>query len=151
MLMVASLSPSRTVSELLPWYPHIKMAHISLVAASGMLFAWRGAMVLAGHAWVMGQRWRVVSYVIDTGLLVAGVTLWATLSLNLLMQHWLAAKLWLLLVYVVLGSMALKRARSPVVRQTCFVAALAVYGFMASVAYIHDPLGLLLPWVSHGG
>ncbi len=148
--MVASLFPSRTVPELLPWYPQIKMAHISLVVASGMLFAWRGAMVLAGRAWVMGRHWRVFSYVIDTGLLAAGATLWTTLSLNPLMQHRLAAKLWFLLVYVVLGSMALKRARTPVVRQTCFVAALAVYGFMASVAYMHDPLGLLLPWVSHG-
>jgi len=91
------------------------------------------------------------SYVIDTGLLAAGATLWATLSLNPLMHLWLGAKLCLLLVYVVLGSMALKRVRTRVVQQTCLVAALAVYGFMASVAYMHDPLGLLLPWVSHGG
>ena len=78
------------------------------------------------------------SYVIDTGLLAAGATLWATLSLNPLMHLWLGAKLCLLLVYVALGSMALKRARTPVVRQTCFVAALTIYGFMASVAYVHD-------------
>ncbi len=94
-------------------------------------------MVLAGRTWVMGRHWRMFSYVIDTGLLAAGATLWATLSLNPLMHLWLGAKLCLLLVYVALGSMALKRARTPVVRQTCFVAALAVYGFMASVAYVH--------------
>ena len=79
MSMVASLFPSRTVPELLPWYPQIKMAHISLVVASGM-FAWRGAMVPAGRTWVMGRHWRMFSYVIDTDLLAAGATLGHTLT-----------------------------------------------------------------------
>ena len=56
---------------------------------------------------------------------------------------WLGTKLLLLLLYIVLGSLALKRAPRPGQRAVFFVAALAVYGFMASVAVAHHPLGLL--------
>jgi uncharacterized membrane protein SirB2 len=52
----------------------------------------------------------------------------------------------LLVVYVVLGSFALKRARSRRTRLYCYLAALAVYLFIASVARTHHPLGAVL-WV----
>jgi len=49
----------------------------------------------------------------------------------------------LLVVYIVLGSLALKRGRTPRVRALAFVAACTVYVFMASVARGHHPLGAL--------
>jgi uncharacterized membrane protein SirB2 len=54
---------------------------------------------------------------------------------------WLTVKLVLLVVYVVLGSFALKRGRSLKARWLCFIAALCVYAFMLSVARSHQPLG----------
>jgi uncharacterized membrane protein SirB2 len=48
----------------------------------------------------------------------------------------------LLLAYVVLGSLALKRGRSRGTRLACYLAALAVYLFIASVARTHDPRGI---------
>ncbi len=59
-------------------------------------------------------------------------------------QSWLTAKVVLLVVYVVLGSLALKRARSPRVRAICFAAALAVFLAIVSIARAHHPLGALL-------
>jgi uncharacterized membrane protein SirB2 len=61
------------------WYPELKATHISLVLISGLLFALRGALVLAGRSWAMARPWRLLSYGIDTLLLAAGVTLWAVL------------------------------------------------------------------------
>ena len=55
----------------------------------------------------------------------------------------LAVKLTLLVLYVALGSFALKRGRSRGTRALCFVAALTVYAFMYSVARTHQPLGWL--------
>jgi uncharacterized membrane protein SirB2 len=57
---------------------------------------------------------------------------------------WLGAKLVLLVLYIVLGSLALKRAsdsggRAPV---PATPGALMVYLFMVSVALSHQPLGL---------
>lgn len=127
----------------LSWYPEFKHFHITLVAASGLLFAVRGVAVLAGQGWAMRKPWRWLSYGIDTLLLGAGVTLWVTLAINPVHNPWLATKLTLLVVYIVLGSLALKRAPTPAAQRLSFVAALAVYGFMVSVAWAHHPLGVL--------
>jgi uncharacterized membrane protein SirB2 len=127
------------------WYPQIRLVHMGLVAGSGLLFAVRGAAVLAGQGWAMRRPWRWLSYCIDTLLLCAGVTLWAILSLNPVDSPWLGTKLLLLVLYVVLGSLALKRARSPLSRRMSLAAALGVYLFMASVAVAHHPLGILHP------
>jgi uncharacterized membrane protein SirB2 len=104
----------------------------------------RGAAVLAGQRWAMQPPWRRLSYAIDTLLLGAGVTLWALLSLNPVHSPWLGIKLLLLVLYIVLGSLALKRGRTPLVRRWSYVAALATYLFMATVALKHHPLGLFL-------
>lgn len=125
------------------WYGPIKSAHVGLVVASGGLFAVRGALVLAGRQGAMARPWRMLSYGIDTLLLCAGVALWALLSLNPVSSPWLVAKLFLLATYVVLGSLALKRARTAVAQRASYVAALGVYLFMAAVAVAHHPAG---PW-----
>lgn len=123
-------------------YLSVKHAHIALVSLSGLLFAARGLAVLAGAAWPM-RRWaRALSVVIDTLLLTAGLTLWIWLGLNPLQQHWLGAKLALLLLYIVLGSLALKRVPTRRAKAAFLLAALAVFGFMVSVALAHHPAGL---------
>ncbi len=124
-------------------YLSIKLLHITLVALSGTLFLLRGAGVLAGQAWPMRPAVRRASVLIDTGLLGAGVTLWVLLSWHPLQHPWLGTKLALLLVYIVLGSLALQRAPRRGQRALCYVAALLVYGFMATVAVGHHPLGAL--------
>ena len=72
---------------------------------------------------------------------VAALLLLAMLRLNPFVEPWLAAKLALLPAYVVLGVMALRRARSPRSRIAWFVAALACFGMMVSIARAHHPLG----------
>ena len=125
------------------YYLPLKMTHVSLVAASGALFALRGAAVLAGQGWAMRKPWRVLSVALDTLLLTAGVTLWVLLQLNPVHDAWLGTKLALLLLYIVLGTFALKRARTPGGRAVSYAAALAAYLYMAAVARGHHPLG---PW-----
>jgi uncharacterized membrane protein SirB2 len=131
--------------NLIDWYPQIKQAHVTLVSASGLLFAVRGAAVLAHRRWAMLAPWRRLSYAIDTLLLTAGVTLWTLLGLNPVSDSpWLGTKLALLVVYVVLGSLALKRGRTEASRRASYAAALATYAFMITVAVKHHPLGVLL-------
>jgi uncharacterized membrane protein SirB2 len=152
--MVRSLAAGKgsaiTMPEFASWYLPLKSTHIGLVAVSGLLFALRGALVLTGRGWAMARPWRMASYGIDTALLAVGVTLWAGLSLNPVTSTWLGAKLLLLVLYIVLGSLALKRARSRGVRIASFVGALAVYLFMATVALAHHPAGLFRAWLPHG-
>ena len=123
-------------------YPWLLPLHITLVTLSVALFTVRGLGVLAGQAWPMAGWARGLAPVIDSLLLLAGGTLWWLLQLNPTQNHWLLAKLVLLIVYIVLGTLALKRAPTRGAKALCFVAALAVVGFMASIAVAHHPLGL---------
>ena len=129
--------------SLVDFYPHTRIAHIALVSISGSLFAARGLATIAGARWPSLMPVRRASYLIDTALLTAALLLLAMLRLNPFVEPWLAAKLVLLPAYVVLGVMALRRARSPRSRVAWFVAALASFGMMVSIARAHHPLGFL--------
>ncbi len=128
-------------------YPLIKHLHIALVSASVALFTARGLGVLAGQRWPMWTGVRRTSVAIDTALLLAGVGLWWMLGLNLMEHGWLATKLVLLPVYVVLGSWALKRAPTWRAKAVCFALALATVGHMVAVALAHHPLGFFAQWL----
>lgn len=125
------------------FYPEIRLVHIATVLASGGLFAARGIAAQLGQAWAMAAPTRYLSYAIDSLLLTAALMLVSILPAAVFQNGWLTVKLLLLVVYVVLGSLALKRGRSPRVRRWCLVAALGVFLAMLSVARSHHPLGLL--------
>lgn len=129
--------------SLIALYPQIKAAHVGLAFFSGAFFALRGLAVLAGAHWPQQALARRASMAIDSALLVAAVLLLAALQLNPFATPWLLAKLGLLVAYVLLGVLALRRARTPTGRALAFVAALGCYGAMVSIARAHHPLGLL--------
>jgi uncharacterized membrane protein SirB2 len=125
-----------------PWlYPALLHLHRACVAASIILFMARGLGVAAQQGWPLQARWRYLSVAIDVLLLVAGVSLWVFLGLHPLQQTWLGVKLVLLVVYIVLGSFALKRARTHGQRLAFFVAALAVVFYMVGIALMRHPAG----------
>ena len=128
--------------SLIEHYAALRHAHIGFVVASGTLFALRAFATLGGARWPLALPARAASWVVDTGLLSAGALLWATLQLNPVVQAWLGAKLLLLLVYIGLGTMALRRARTTASSLAWTLAALGCFGFMVSVALTHDPAGL---------
>jgi uncharacterized membrane protein SirB2 len=128
---------------MIEFYPEIKWTHVAAVVTSGTLFAARGAGVLAGSRWPMWAPLRYATYTVDTVLLTAALMLATIVHQYPFVHAWLTVKVLLLVVYIVLGTFALKRARTRTVRAWCFVAALVVYLFIASVARAHDPLGIL--------
>ncbi len=130
---------------LLEFYPQIRWTHIGLVMLSGSVFTARGLATIAGARWSGTLAARRASYLIDTGLFGAALLLLYVLRLNPFTVPWLAAKLSLLVLYVVLGTMALRRARSTGARAAWFVAALGCYAMMFSIARQHDPFGWLRP------
>jgi uncharacterized membrane protein SirB2 len=126
----------------LAWVPEIRQAHLAFVLLSGTLFTMRGLGVLAGARWPMRPALRASSVAVDTLLFAAGLTLWVLLAANPLRDHWLAAKLGLLVVYVMLGARAL-RAPSRTLRAVFLAAALTVFATMVSIGWTRDPLGWL--------
>lgn len=128
---------------MIAYYLQIKHAHIALALASGGLFALRGLLALAGQ-----QRWarlaplRYLSYGIDTALLTAALMLLVVLQLNPFATAWLGVKLLVLVLYIVLGYLALAGGRPRGQRALLYLAALASFGFMVSVARSHHPAGV---------
>ena len=78
----------------------------------------------------------------DTVLLASALLLTTLIHQYPFTAGWLTTKLGLLLVYVVLGSIALRRGRTRAIRAAAFVLALAVVGFLITVARAHHPLGI---------
>ena len=128
---------------MIEFYPQIKLVHVAAVLLSGGLFLLRGLAVGSGAAWGMVAPVRFLSYSIDIVLLSAALMLLALLPGSVFANGWLWVKLVLLVVYIGLGTLALKRGRTPRVRTTTFIAALLVYALMFAVARTHHPLG---PW-----
>jgi uncharacterized membrane protein SirB2 len=132
--------------RMIEFYPQIKWVHVASVVASGLLFALRGLLVQAGRpGWGMAAPIRYLSYAIDTVLLTAALMLLTILPGALFANGWLMAKIALLVLYVVLGSLALKRGRTRRARVACYISALAVFGFVFTIARAHHPAGIL--WI----
>lgn len=127
-------------------YPALRHLHMGLAFTSGALFAVRGAAVLARQRWSLHPVLVRVSAIIDTGLLAAALRLLWELRLNPLLTHWLQVKLAVLLLYIVLGMLALKYARKREAKALCYIGALACYVFIVSVALTHSPWGLFTSW-----
>lgn len=127
---------------MIEFYPQIKSVHIAAVMASGLLFLLRGASLHAGMTWAMAAPVRYLSYAIDTTLLTAALMLATTLHQYPFVQGWLTMKVVLLVVYIMLGTFALKRGSTRKIRIACWLAALLVYAFIISVARAHNPAGV---------
>lgn len=127
---------------MIEFYPQIKNVHVVTVLLSGGLFALRGLGVLLGARWPNAAPVRWLSYTIDTTLLTAALMLLTILPGAMFANGWLAVKLTLLVAYVVLGAMALRRARTRAARAGFYVAALVTYAYMIGVARAHHPLGV---------
>lgn len=133
---------------MLALYALIKTVHVAAVLLSGGLFLARGSLVLAGRTRLaMFAPVRYASYGIDTVLLTAALMLVSTLPAAMFANHWLSLKLALLVVYVALGTLALRRAATPQGRRLSFICALAVYMAMIGIAHAHHPLGWLRTWI----
>ncbi len=129
------------------WYATIKFVHIACVTLSITGFVARFVLMQKKSALVT-RRWvRIVPHVNDTLLLAAAIALMAMSGQYPFVDAWLSAKVFGLIAYIVLGSMALKTVRSDGGRLAAGVAALLVFGYVVSVALLRDARGALL-WLA---
>lgn len=133
---------------MIEFYPQIKQFHVFCALLSGTLFALRGACVLAGARWPHALAVRWFSWAVDTALLTAALMLFTLLPHAIFANGWLAAKLCLLVVYVLLGVFAMRRTRTRTIRAVCYAAALLAFAAIYGIARTHQPLGWLAQWTS---
>ena len=124
-------------------YFAIKTLHQAAVALSFAGFFARGCGALAGAAWVRGRLAKTLPHLIDTVLLASALTLAWMLRLNPAATPWLLAKIVGLLVYIAFGAIAFRYAHSMRTRALAWVAALATFGYIVSVAFTKSPWGFV--------
>ena len=124
-------------------YFFLKNLHLTTIAISLGLFVLRGAWMITASPRLQARWVRVVPHINDTLLLASGIGLAVLIQQYPLVHGWLTAKLLALILYIGLGTLALKRGKTRSQRIAAWIAALLVFGYMLAVAIAHDPFPLL--------
>jgi len=132
-------------------YLAVKYVHVTCVVLSGGGFVLRAIWRLRDSP-LLQRRWvKVLPHVNDTLLLGAAIVLCLLGGQYPLVQAWLTAKVLGLIAYIILGAIALGRGHGRGVRLASGIAALTVFGYIASVALTKDAWGMLALFRSAGG
>lgn len=121
-------------------YLAIKHLHVTCVTLSISLFFLRGVWSMRASP-IMQQRWvKIAPHIIDTLLLGSALTM-AWLSQQWpFQQAWLTAKVFGLIAYIILGSIALKRGKTKQIRFAAWLMALVTVAYIVAVALSRNPL-----------
>lgn len=124
-------------------YELLLFLHVSAVALSFSLFVVRARWSILSAPQLQRRCWRILPHVIDSFLLAIGLSLMVVLRAWPQDTPWLAAKLLALLLYIGLGSVAIKYGKTP--RQKALFALLAatVFVYMLAVAHYRQALFFL--------
>jgi len=119
-------------------YLALKHLHMTCVALSLAGFVLRGVWMMTAPARLNARLTRVLPHVIDTALLVSAIAL---VSFYEGVPGWVWAKVGGLLIYIVLGTVALKRGKTRSARLVAFALALLTFAWIVSVALSKSPAG----------
>lgn len=120
-------------------YLALKHLHITCVVLSGLGFCLRGWWMASGSPYLQARLTRVLPHVIDSTLLGSALFMAWMSGQYPFVQGWLTAKVLGLLAYILLGAMALKRAKTRAARLRFFVLALLAYAYIVGVALTRNP------------
>ena len=121
-------------------YLAIKHLHMGCAGLSIAMFLLRGTWMLQGSS-MLQRRWvKIVPHLVDTVLLGSAITLAVISQQYPFAQPWLGAKVVALVLYIVLGAIALKRGRTLRIRAIAFAAAIATFAYIVMVAVTRQVL-----------
>ncbi len=129
---------------MLEHYSLLKHLHITAAYASLAFFILRAIWSIRENRLLKLSWVKITPHLLDTLLLTLGVTLAVLMSLWPL-PNWLSAKLVGLVIYILLGTVAIKRGSTPRVRLIAAFLAVLVFIYMLGAAHHHHP-GSWLNW-----
>ncbi|WLS80568.1 SirB2 family protein [Erwinia pyri] len=125
------------------WYSSIKTLHLITVAVTAVLFLIRFYWLQTGSL-MLQQRWvRILPHLNDTLLLVSGILLVTITHFYPFSPQgaWLTEKLFGVIIYIVLGAIALgRRPRAQKVRWIAFIVAVVALVLICQLATSKMPL-----------
>lgn len=124
-------------------FTFVKHVHVASVVLSLIGFFLRGILAIRASP-LMNARWiRVLPHINDTILLGAALSLAVMSEQYPFVAGWVTAKVLGLIAYIILGSLALRAGSTRNMRIACWLAALATFGWIISVALMRQPMGFL--------
>ncbi|SAK87192.1 hypothetical protein AWB76_06140 [Caballeronia temeraria] len=120
----------------------LRAIHMACAGLSIAGFVLRWIWMLTNSRLLTARATKIFPHIVDTLLLLSAIALVAIIGFSA-NAAWLGAKIAGLVVYIVLGTFALKRGRTKGARAVYGVLAIIVFAFIASGARTHDPLGFL--------
>jgi uncharacterized membrane protein SirB2 len=124
-------------------YTLVKYVHVTSVALSVTGFFVRGLLMIRGAPSLTARWIKVLPHINDTILLVAALSLAAMSGQYPFVVGWVTAKVFGLIAYIMLGSLALRAESTRRMRIVYWLAALTVFGWIVSVALTRQPMGFL--------
>lgn len=124
------------------YYQPLRDIHITCVVISFLLLVARHVMNLRRIDWRKWKAVRIMPHVVDTVLLASAIWLMFEIHQYPIVNGWLTVKVVALVIYIGLGMQALNVTRSQSTRRAMFLAAVAVFAFIVTVARTHSPLGV---------
>ncbi|MFN3163560.1 MAG: SirB2 family protein [Pseudohongiellaceae bacterium] len=106
-------------------YLMLKHLHVTFAVLSLLGFSLRGYWMLTESAWLQKKPVKILPHINDTLLLLTALMLAVVTGLYPFAVGWVTLKLILLVVYIVLGTFALKRGKTKQSRTGFFIASLA--------------------------
>lgn len=118
-------------------YVFLKHLHTTAAALSLLFFIVRACWSVAGSPRLQSRFVRIAPHVIDTILLLCGLAMAASIGFG---HGWLHIKITGLILYIIIGSYAIKRGRTPGIRAGAAVIAVLIFIYIAGVAITKQPL-----------
>lgn len=116
----------------------IKLIHMNCAGISISGFVIRGILRLRRSA-ILQQRWiRIAPHIVDAILLISAIALVMMLQLNILAQPWLMAKIIALLLYIFLGLVTLRFAKTTAAQLFSFIGAVLIFAYIVHTALTHQ-------------
>lgn len=119
-------------------YLLIKHLHVTAATLSILFFMVRAYWSVTENSLLQKKFVKIAPHVIDTVLLVAAILL-AMLLGPAASQPWVLTKIVLLIAYVSVGTIAIKRGRTPRSRAIAAVVAVLIFFYIVGVALKHHP------------
>jgi uncharacterized membrane protein SirB2 len=124
-------------------YVLLKQVHVFFALASIIGFMLRWNWRMSGSRLSQMKLNKTAPHIIDTLFLATGVALTFTINQYPFSTAWLTAKIAGLLVYIVLGMLAMSGKVSRPWRVTAFLAAVSTYAWILTVARFKSPWGFM--------
>jgi uncharacterized membrane protein SirB2 len=123
-------------------YLLVRAVHVAAVSISVPLLVVRAVIGIRTSPERVPRVLRILPHIVDTALLTSAVLLSVILQQYPFVAPWITAKVLALVAYVGIGTVAVKRGRTPRARSIALVLAVIVAGYIVLTALYHDPA----PW-----